>query len=144
MQNIKTRRGHSSTMHWRVKSSWLNPNFPFLPRLRAWSLCKPSSSKFCYCTIDSSFYAAPVLCARLLHCVEVCSLMLASIWSLKNLGFFPLAPLSTLSQCVCNLWIDTVSVSIVEGILCFLQLVLLGDEGRVYASSAHGYQSVFQ
>ena len=119
-------------MHWRVKRSWLNPNFPFLPPLRAWPLCKPSSSKFFYCTVDSSFYVALVLRARLLHCVEVCSLILAAIWSLKNLGFFPLAPLSTLSRRVCNLRLDIVSVSIVEGILCFLQLILLGDEGRVF------------
>ena len=55
-----------------------------------------------------------------------------------------MAPLSTLSRRVCNLQLDTVNVSIVEVILCFLQLILLGDEGRVYASSARGYQSVFR
>ena len=35
--------------------------------------------------------------------------------------------------------LDTVNVSIVEGILCFRQLILVGDKGRVYASSARGY-----
>ena len=101
MQNIKTRRGHYSAMNWCVKRNWLNPNLPFLPRLQAWSLCKPSWSNFCYCTVDSSFYAAPVLCASLLNCVEVCSLMLAAIRLLKNLGFFPSAPLLTLSRREC-------------------------------------------
>ena len=55
---------------------------------------------------------------------------------------FPSAPLSTLSRCECIFRLDTINASIVEGILCFCQLVLLGDKGRVYASSAHGYQSI--
>ena len=143
MQNIKTRRGYSSAMHWRVKSSWLNPNLPFLPRLRARSLCKPSWSNFCYCTVDSSFYAAPVHCARLLHCVEVCSLMLAAIWLLKNLGFFPSAPLLTLSR---REWISLSWHCHGSHYISYLLLLLAHSprwQGRAYATFAHSCQTVY-
>ena len=60
-----------------------------------------------------------------------------------NLGFFPSPPLSTLSRRECIFQLDTVNASIVEGILCSCQLVLLGDNGRVYASSTRSYQAVY-
>ena len=111
---------------------WLNPkNHHFLPRLRACLLCKTLLVRFCCCLLDSSSNAAPILRAPLLLCVEVCSLMLAAKWSLKNLGFFPWAPLLTLSRRVWDLRLYTVSLSIWEDILCFRQLVLHRDKGRV-------------
>ena len=103
----------------------------------------PPGPIFAVALFDSSFYATLVLRARLLHCVEVSSLLLAAIWLLKNLGFFPSAPLSTLSRRECIFRLDTVNDSIVEGILCFCQLILLGDKGRVYASSARSYQAIY-
>ena len=142
MQYIKTLRGHSRAMHWcyKIVDSTLICHFSLAFGLGR--SVNPHSPIFVVALLDSSFYAASVLRARVLHCVEVCSLMLAAIWLLKNLGFFPLAPLSILSLRECIFRLDTVNASIVEGILCFCQLILLGDKGRVYAFSACGYQSI--
>ena len=121
---------------------WLNPKIIiFSLAFGLGRSVNPPGPVFNVAQCGSSLNAAPVLRARLLHCVEVCSLMLAAIWLLKNLGFFPLAPLSTLSWRECISRLDTVNASIVESILCFCQLVLLGDKGGVYASSTRGYQS---
>ena len=116
---IKTRCGQTRAMHWcyKVVDSTLICHFSLAFRLGR--SVNPPGPIFAIALLDSSFYAASVLCARLLHCVEVCSLMLAAIWLLKNLGFFPLAPLSTLSRRECIFWLDTVNASIVEGILFF-------------------------
>ena len=98
---------------------WLNPrNHHFLPRLRACLLCKTLLVRFYCCLLNNSSNAAPILRAPLLLSVEVCSLMLAAKWSLKNLGFFLWAPLLTLWRHVWDLRLYTVSLSIWQDILC--------------------------
>ena len=60
-----------------------------------------------------------------------------------KLGYIPLAPLLILSRRECILQIGTVHASIVEVIFHFCQLVLLGDKGRVCASSTRSCQTVY-
>ena len=143
MQYIKTRRGHSRAMHWCYKVVDSTLIFHFSLAFSLGHSVNPLGPIFAVCTVDSRFYDASVLRAHLLHCVGVSSLLLAAIWLFKNLGFFPSTPLSTLSRRECIFQLDTVHVSIVEDILCFCQLVLLGDKGRVYVPSACSYQVVY-
>ena len=131
MQYIKTRRGHSRAMHWCYKVIDSTLIFHFSLAFGLGRSVNPPGPIFAVCTIDSHFYAASVLRARLLHYVGVNSVLLAALRLLKNLGFFPSTPLSTLSWRECILQLGTVHASIVEVIFCFCQLVLLGDKGRV-------------
>ena len=141
MKKIKTRRGHSRAMHWCYKAVDSTLICHFSLAFGLGRSANPPGSIFAVAPVDSSFHAALVLRAHLLHCMGVNSLLLVALRLLKNLGSSPSAPLSTLSRRGCILRFDAVKTSIVEGILCFCQLVLLGDKGGVYASSTHGYQS---
>ena len=135
-------RGHSRALHWCYKIVDSTLIFHFSLAFGLGRSTNPPGPIFAVALFDNSFYAAPILRAHLLYCVGVSSLLLAAIWLLKNLGFFPSAPLFTLPRRVCIFRLDTINVSIVEGILCFRHLVLVGDKGRVYDSSARGYQSI--
>ena len=117
MKYIKMRRGQTRAMHWCYKVVDSTLIFHFSLAFGHGHSVNPPGPIFAIALLDSSFYAASVLRARLLHCVGVSSLLLVTIWLLKNLGFFPLAPLSTLSRRECIFQLDTVNASIVEGIL---------------------------
>ena len=106
MKNIKTWGGHSRAMHWCYKAVESTLIFHFSLAFGLGLSANPPSPIFAVALFDSSFYTAPVLRARLLHCLGVSSLLLAAIWLLKNLGFFPSAPLLTLSrrECISLTW----------------------------------------
>ena len=130
-------------MHWRYKTvdSTLNRHFSFAFGLG--HSANPSGS-FLYYVVDSSFYAAPVLRAHLLHCVEVKKLVVGGFKVVEYLGFSPFGTHCRPCHCVVH-YLDLIlsMPSLVIGILRSSELVLLGDKGRVYAASARGYQPIF-
>ena len=130
-------------MHWCYKAVDSTLIFHFSLAFRLGRSANPPGSIFVVALVDSSLHAALVLRAHLLHCMGVNSLLLVALRLLKNLGSSPSAPLSTLSRHGCILRFDAVKASIVEGILCFFQLVLINDKGRVYVPSARSYQAVY-
>ena len=85
----KVRRGHARAMHWCYifVDSTLICHFTLAFELGR--SANPPGPIFAVALFDSSFYAASVLRARLLHCVGVNRLLLAAIWLLKKPRVFP-------------------------------------------------------
>ena len=140
---FKVIRGHSSTMDWCYKTvDWtLIHHFSFTFGLG--HSANPSGSFHCY-VVDSSFYAAPVLRAHLLHCVGVKKLAVGGFKVVEYLGFSPFGTHCRPCHYVVH-YLDLIlsMPSLVIGILHSSELFLLGDKGRVYAPSAHGYLAIF-
>ena len=140
---LKVLRGHSLSMHWCYKTvdSTLIRHFSFAFGLGR--SANPSGSFHCY-VVDSSFYATPVLRAHFLHCVGVSKLVVDGFKVIEYLGFSPFGTHRRPCHCVVR-YLDLIlsMPSLMTGILHSSELILLGDKGRVYASSARGYLANF-